>query len=469
MSIKWNPHQYQVSAAQHALYHPGSALFLEPGLGKTAISLAVVKVLKKEKMIGGTLVIAPLRVCHSVWPKEAKKWSDFEGLSLGILHGTPKQRAAVLAQNHDVYVINPDGLKWLFETALANGQAWPFDNLIVDESTKFKDTTTLRFKLLKKVLGRFKRRLLLTGTPSPNGLENLFGQVYLIDSGARLGSYITAYRREYFDEHRHPVLGFSNWLPRRDTEARIRERIKDVCLYMSAEDHLKMPERIDNVIKVDLPEAVRKTYRQVEKDFFSSLDTERSISAAHAAAAGMKLRQITGGACYDDIHAANALHDVKLNALMDLIDEASGQPMLVAVAFQHEADRIKALLAKHYQIDAPYLGGGISPQATDKVVNAWNAGKLPVVLAHPTSVAHGLNLQAGGHVVVWFSLTWNLEEYDQFNRRVYRQGQDKGVIIHHLLASNTIDETVYEALASKDQSQKSLLAALKRRKDTNAV
>jgi SNF2 family DNA or RNA helicase len=462
---KWKPHQYQVSAAQHALYNVGSALFLEPGLGKTAISLAVVKVLQREKLIGGTLVIAPLRVCFSVWPKERDKWQDFHGMTIGILHGPKKHD--VLKQKHDVYVINPEGIDWLFKALGGNG-AWPFDNLIVDESTKFKHTATKRFKLLRDALPRFKRRLLLTGTPAPNNLQDLFGQVYLIDEGQRLGRYITHFRRTYFDEHRH-YLGFSQWLPRKDTEERIKEKIKDACLYMSAEDHLKMPERIDNVIAVNLPADVMKTYASVEKDFFAKLDGENSVSAAHAAAAGMKLRQLTGGAVYDDNHAANALHDVKLNALMDLVDEASGQPMLVAVAFQHEAERIKALLAKHYGIDAPYLGGGISPKATDVVVADWNAGKLPVLLAHPTSVAHGLNLQAGGHVVVWFSLTWNLEEYDQFNRRVYRQGQSKGVIIHHLIASKTIDETVYEALASKDRNQKSLLNALRARKETHAL
>lgn len=411
-------------------------------------------------MIGATLVIAPLRVAYSVWPKERSKWQDFHAMSIGILHGPSK--AKVLKEKHDVYVINYDGLKWLFGAALANGAAWPFDNLIVDESTKLKDTSTQRFKLLKSVLPKFKRRLLLTGTPAPNGLEGLFGQLYTLDSGERLGNYITKFRREYFDEHRH-YLGFSQWLPRKDTEERIRNRIKDVCLYMSAEDHLKMPERIDNVIPVDLPESVRALYKSVEKDFFAKLEGEQSISAPHAAAAGMKLRQITGGAAYGDA-GTSVLHDVKLNALMDLVDEASGTPMLVAVAFQHEADRIRQLLAKHYGIDAPYLGGGVSAKRSDEIASDWNAGKLPVLLAHPTSVAHGLNLQAGGHVVVWFSLTWNLEEYDQFNRRVYRQGQSKGVIIHHLIASGTIDETVYEALAAKDRNQKSLLNALRARK-----
>lgn len=454
----WQPHKYQINAAQHALYNAGAALFLEPGLGKTAISLAVCKVLAKEKLIAGTLVVAPLRVCYSVWPREVAKWADFKGMSVGILHGPRK--ASVLAEKHDVYVINPEGLTWL-AGALGKRDVWPFDNLILDESTKFKHTGTQRFKTLKLMLPKFKRRLLLTGTPAANNIADLFGQVFVIDNGARLGKFITHFRREFFDEHRH-YMGFSEWMPRKDTAERIKNRIQDVCLYMSAEDHLSMPKRIDNRIEVELPEAVRSIYNRVERDYFVELD-KGSVNAAHAAAVQMKLRQVVGGAVYTD-NGVEALHDAKLDALEDLIEEASGQPVLVAVNFKHEAERIQKMLKAKFNLDAPYLGGGISAAKSDAIAYEWNEGKLPVLLAHPTSVAHGLNLQAGGHTVVWFTLTWSLEEYDQFNRRVYRQGQQNAVIIHHIIAANTVDEDVYEALQSKDRNQRGLLEHLKKRK-----
>jgi SNF2 family DNA or RNA helicase len=455
--MNWQPHQYQISAAQHALYNAGSALFLEPGLGKTSISMAVVSTLREQNVIGGTLVIAPLRVCYSVWPNEAKKWSEFSHLSVGILHGKDKDK--VLAQKHAIYVINPEGLQWLF-AALNGAKVWPFDNLIIDESTKFKNTQSQRFKAVKAVLPRFKRVLALTGTPCANRLEDIFGQVYLLDGGQRLGKYITHFHREYFDEQRNVRLGFSDWFPRKDTAERIRAKVEDVCLYMKAEDHLTMPERIDNQIAVELPESVRDDYRKIEQNFFATIGG-KAVSAAHAAAAQMKLRQMVGGQVYSEEGVAT-MHTVKLDALEDLVEEASGEPMLVAVNFQHEAAAIQKMLRAKFKIDAPYLGGGISPVKSDAIAADWNAGKLPVLLAHPSSVAHGLNLQAGGHTVVWYTLTWSLEEYDQLNRRVYRQGQSRGVVIHHIIAANTVDETVLAALQSKDVTQKGFLNALKR-------
>ncbi len=455
----WQPHDYQIKAVQHALYNAGAALFLEPGLGKTSVSLATVAVLKQEKMTRGTLIVAPLRVCYSVWPREVGKWTDFAGMSVGILHG--KDKGKVLAQKHDLYVINPEGLEWLARE-LAARTDWPFDNLIIDESTKFKNTATVRFKTMKALLPKFKRRLLLTGTPAPNAIADLFGQVYIVDNGQRLGRFITHFRKTYFDEHRH-YMGFSEWLPRPDTADRVRAQIEDVCLYMSAEDYLTMPRRTDNVIPVELPASVRKAYNALERAFVAEISDGVKVNAAHAAAAGMKLRQIVGGGVYAMDGEAAHMHDAKLDALEDLIEEASGQPVLVAVGFKHEAVRIQKMLADKFKIAAPYIGGGISAKDSDRIAAEWNEGKHPVLLAHPTSVAHGLNLQAGGSTVVWFTLTWSLEEYDQFNRRVYRQGQEKPVIIHHLIATNTIDETVYEALQAKDTAQSGFLNALKQR------
>ena len=449
--MNWLPHDYQIHAAQHALYNAGAGLFLRPGLGKTAVSLAVVNTLIEQKQITGTLVIAPLRVCYSVWPKEIAKWSEFNHLSIGILHGPKKDK--VLRAKHDIYVINPEGLVWLFKQ-----NVWPFDNLIIDESTKFKNTSTQRFKQLRAVLPKFKRVLALTGTPTANRLEDIFGQVFLLDGGERLGRFMTHFRREYFNEHRH-YMGFSEWKPRADSAKRIKDKVQDICLYMSDEDKLNMPKRIDNIIEVKLPEAVRGIYAQVEENFFTAIG-DHKVSAAHTAAAQMKLRQVVGGQVYSDTGVL-ALHPAKLDALEDLIDEASGEPVLVAVNFRHEADAIQTMLYAKFKIIAPYLGGGISATKSDDIASQWNAGMLPVLIAHPASVAHGLNLQAGGHTVVWFTLTWSPEQYDQLNRRVYRQGQADAVIIHHIMATGTIDERVYTALQSKEANQHEFLSLLK--------
>lgn len=454
----WNPRDYQVHAAQHALYNAGAALFLEPGLGKTSISLAVIDTLTKNKAARAALVIAPLRVCYSVWPKEAAKWTEFAHLSVGILHG--RDKAATLAAKHDVYVINPEGLQWLF-TALAGRTEWPFDVLIVDESTKFKNTQTVRFKSLKAHLPRFTRVLALTGTPTANRLEDIFGQVYLLDSGARLGKFITHFRREYFDEQRH-FMGFSKWNPRADSAERIKDKVEDICMYMSAEDYLSMPKLTQNRIEVTLTPKALDAYSKIERAFFAVV-SQVNVSAAHAAAVQMKLRQVVGGQVYGEAGEVAHIHDAKLEALEDLIEEAAGEPVLVAVSFKHEAEAIQQMLATKFQIDAPYLGDGISAVKSDAVATEWNAGKLPVLIAHPASVAHGLNLQAGGHTVVWYTLTWSLEQYDQLNRRVYRQGQEKPVIIHHIVAANTVDDDVFDALTGKAKAQASFLKCLKQR------
>ena len=458
MTTNWKPHPYQIKAAQHALNNPGAALFLSPGLGKTSITLAVIDVLRKSQQpkFAATLVIAPLRVCYSVWPAEVKKWTEFAHLSVGVLHGPKKDK--VLAEQHDIYVVNPEGVKWLL-AALEGVKAWPFDCLVVDESTKFKNTGSERFKALRKVLPRFRRRLLLTGTPAANNIADIFGQVFIADNGARLGTYITHFRKQYFDEHRH-YMGFSEWLPRADTNDRIRAAVQDICLYMQAEDYLTMPERTDNVIPVTLPAALRPLYKSVAKDFFAQLEAEHSISAAHAAAAQMKLRQVVGGQVYGDA-GVETLHTVKVEALIDLIEEQQGQPLLVAVGFRHEADALAAAIKKEFGYAAPYLGGGVSAKASDDIAQRWNRGELPVLLAHPSSVAHGLNLQAGGNSVCWFTLTWSLEEYEQLNGRVYRQGQKRGVVIHHIIMQDTVDEVVYQALAAKTAVQTAFLRPLK--------
>lgn len=449
----WTPHDYQMRALTSMVSLPGFGLFAHPGLGKTSTALAAYSVLKENGAARGMLVVAPLRPCYKVWPSEIAKWADFRGLSCTVLHGSKKEDR-LKGPQCDVYVINYEGLAWL-EGQLGKMKDWPFDVLCLDESTKIKNTQTVRFKTMKRLRNRFSHIWALTGTPAPNGIENLFGQIFMLDGGERLGQFVTYFRREYFIEDRQNG-GYSLWFPRPDTQDRVQAKIADITLALRAEDYLTMPKRIENRIEVDLPADALRVYKGVEDEFFAELGSG-VVTAANAAAKGMKLRQITGGAVYGTEGAAG-LHDAKLEALADLIEEQEGQPLLIAVQFQHEVERIRAYLKDK---NIPYLGGGVSIANSNRIVDDWNAGKIPVLLAHPTSVAHGLNLQAGGNAVCWFNLTWNLEEFDQFNARVYRQGQTKPVTFHYIVARDTIDDNVLTALRAKDRTQKALMQALK--------
>jgi SNF2 family DNA or RNA helicase len=454
MARQYTPHPYQLRAIQWLCEPvPGRALFLEPGLGKTSITLAALSVLLGRGHAKRALVVAPLRPTYLVWPAEARKWEDFRGLQVRNLHVLkPADRAATVAGPGQIDLINYDGLRWLVPL-LAKGN--PYDVVVFDESTKLKHTNTERFKTLKPLLPTFARRWLLTGTPAPRGLEDLFGQVYCGDLGERLGKFITHFRRTYF--HELPQRGgYSLWTPKPGAQQTIEAKLSDFALTMQAEDYLQMPPLLVNDILVTLPAGARRTYEELERDFFAEVASGK-VTAANAAVAAGKLRQIVGGQVYDASRTAHSVHDEKLRALADLIEEQSGSPLLVAVAFQHEVDAICQFLKQ----DLPYLGGGVSAARATQIADDWNAGKLPVLLAHPTSVAHGLNLQAGGHAVCWFSLTWNLEEYTQFNARVYRQGQERTVVIHHLLAEDTIDQRVAAVLADKDKRQRSIMEALK--------
>jgi SNF2 family DNA or RNA helicase len=463
MTIDWTPHPYQMRAIGDMLAKPGYGLFAEPGLGKTSTTLAAFSVLKENNAARAMLVVAPLRPMSIVWPGEIAKWTDFAGLKHVVLHGPKK--AERLNEKADVYVINYEGLAWL-ESELATRKQMPFDVLCLDESTKIKNTQTLRYKTLKRLRDRFSRVWILTGTPAPNGIENVFGQIFMLDGGERLGRYITHFRREYFTEEKQ--FGYSLWHPRKDTSERVQRKIADVTLALRVEDYLQMPRKIENFIKVELPSAARKVYKSLEDDFYSEIGAGL-VTAANAAAKGTKLRQIASGGVYGSsgggmgISAAqvsHSVHDAKLDALVDLIDEQEGQPLLVAVAFKHEVDAIR----KATGLPLPYLGGGVSAAESAKIVSQWNAGSIPVLLAHPTSVAHGLNLQAGGNAVCWYSLTWNLEEFDQFNARVWRQGQTKPVTFHYIVAVDTIDGDVLDALRHKARGQNALMNALKEKR-----
>ena len=459
------------------LGHAASALFLDPGLGKTSITIAAIKVLKQKKLLNKVLLIAPLRVCYSVWPKEVDKWTDFTGIKVAVLHGAKKE--AALQSDADIYVINPEGLDWLLQTTktksssgkttvdvdLRRFKSLGFDTLVIDELSKFKHTNTNRFKSLKLVLGTFGRRWGLTGSPASNGLLDLFGQCYILDQGRTLGPYISRYRTQYFIPGHD---GFS-WHIRKGAEQEIYDRIRPLVLRMSADDYLDMPTLIENNIKVELPDQVMRIYNQLEEDLIARLDS-KIVVASTAAAASIKCRQVANGGIYIDpevqalvkLPKSNRewvnLHTAKIDALADLIEELQGSPLLVAYDFEHDLDRLREKLGA----DIPYIGGGVSAKRSAELEAKWNAGKLPVLLGHPQAMAHGLNLQEVGNHVCWHSLTWDYELYDQFIRRVLRQGnKSKKVFCHHIMAKGTIDEAVLYALKSKRKGQNALFDALK--------
>lgn len=457
------------------------ALFLDPGLGKTSITLGAIKVLKKKKIVSKVLIIAPLRVCYLVWPKEVEKWQDFKDLKIVVLHGPDKDN--LLKEKADIYVINPEGLDWLLKAQkvktvgrdgrertkvsvdLRRFKKLGFDTLVIDELSKFKHINTNRFKALKLVLHTFSRRWGLTGSPATNGLIDLFGQCYIIDQGRTLGEYITQYRNKYFLPSHN---GFS-WNIRKGAEAEIYERISPLALRMGAKDYLEMPELIENNIYVDLPEKVRLVYDSLEDDLFAKLDSS-IVTAATAGAASMKCRQVANGGIYlnQEVLALVKLpksqrewvnlHTEKVDALADLIEELQGEPILVAYDFEHDLDRLRVKLGK----DIPYIGSGVSISRSQELEKDWNSGKIPVLLAHPQSMAHGLNLQEVGRNVCWHSMTWDYDLYNQFICRVLRQGnKHKKVFNHHIMAKNTVDESMLYSLRSKASGQNAFFDALK--------
>lgn len=476
--VPWTPHAYQKKAVKFLLEHAASALFLDPGLGKTSITLAAIKLLKQKKVLDKVLLIAPLRVCYSVWPKETEKWTDFNGLKIAVLHGPRKDE--LLKTEADVYVINPEGLEWLLQvkkTKTATGKtkvdvdlrrwkALGFDTLVVDELSKFKHTNTNRFKALKLVLSTFRRRWGLTGSPASNGLLDLFGQCFVLDQGRTLGPYISHYRMKYFVPSHD---GFS-WNIREGAEDEIYERLAPLALRMAADDYLDMPTLIENNIRVELPDDVMQVYDRLENDLIAKLD-DKLVVASNAAAASMKCRQVANGGIYLDPEVEALvklpkskrewvnLHTEKVDALAELIEELQGSPLLVAYDFEHDLDRLRERLGQ----DVPYIGGGVTAKRSAELEHLWNAGKLPVLLGHPQAMAHGLNLQEMGHHVCWHSLTWDFELYDQFIRRVLRQGnKSKKVFCHHIMARGTIDEVVLAAVKSKRKGQNALFDALKK-------
>lgn len=466
----WPPHDYQKKGVRFLIRNGAAALLLDPGMGKTSVVLKALSVLFKSKVARKALVIAPLRVCQLVWPAEPKEWKDFEHLRVVVLHGPKKQQ--LLESVADIYVINPEGLEWLIMGGhhIFDPRRWRdfgFDTLVIDELTKFKHAKGRRFKLLRLVLKTFSRRWGLTGTPAPNGLLDLFGQMFVLDLGNALGPYITHYRSKFFQAV--DPNGWK-WVLQPGAAERIYERIKPLAMRADAEDHLELPEIVPVKIYVELPPKVVKLYEELEDDLLSKIDT-KVITVANAAAASTKLRQIANGAVYidDDVMAKVAgkkrgvmeLHDAKLKALEELVDELNGQPILVAYEFNHDLDR----LLRHFGKDTPYIGAGVSEKKARQIETDWNNGDIPLLLGHPASMGHGLNFQkSNAQHVAWFGMVWDLELYDQFIKRVRRQGNKaKRVFVYHIMARKTLDETIYLVQRAKMRTQSALLDALKGR------
>ena len=411
------------------------------------ITLTAVRDLIEDFAVTRVLVIAPKRVAEDTWTRESTKWDHLKGLRISPVLGGPVERRKALEAEADVYVIGRDNVQWLVEHL---GRHWPFDMVVIDELSSFKNPQAKRFRALRKVMPRVDRVVGLTGTPSPNGLMDLWAEIYLLDQGERLERTIGAYRELYFRPGASNGHVVYQWLPRRGAAETIERKLSDLCVSMSAADYLKLPERIDNVIPVKLQAAELEKYRELEREQVLSLGDDQTIVALNAAAVMNKLLQMANGCVYTDGGAYAAIHERKLEALQEII-ETTDEPVLVFYSFRHDLEAIKAGISEAEELTGP------------ESIARWNAGEIRVLLAHPASVGYGLNLQDGGRVIVWYGLTWSLELYQQANARLYRQGQTKPVIIHHLVAEGTVDEQVMRALQAKDTSQAALLAALKER------
>ena len=416
------------------------------GLGKSVIVLTALADLMSRFEVARALIIAPLRVARSVWPAEIERWDHTRHLTYRLVTGTPRQRLARLRKDRsDIHIVNRELTAWLVENLCDD---WPYDMVVIDEASSFKSARTRRFKALRKVLKHIDRLVELTGTPASNGLLDLWSQIFLLDRGERLGRTFTGFRARYFISD---YQGYE-WTPREGAEAQIHNRLKDVCLALTAEDYLKLPRRIDNTIEVELPDRARARYRLLEKDFLVQLDDNDTVAVFNAAALTNKLLQFANGAVYTDGDGRwTAVHDAKLEALAELVEAAAGRPVLVAYHYQTDLRRILERFKQAVPLDRD-----------PDTIARWNRGDIPLLLAHPASAGHGLNLQAGGHTIVWFGLTWSLEAYRQLNARLLRQGQTRPVVVHHLVARDSVDETVMAALGAKDATQRALLDALKR-------
>lgn len=447
--MNFKPHEYQEYCIQRILDTENLGLFLDMGLGKTIITLSAIKELMYDRFkINKTLVIAPKKVAEATWQNEIEKWEELKFLRSSTVLGTERQRIKALNTPADIYIINRDNVVWLVDYYKND---WPFDMVVCDEFSSFKNHQSKRFKALASIKPHIKKLVGLTGTPSPNGLLDLWSQVYLLDGGKRLSPSFYSFRNSYFEGD---YMGF-NYKPRNFTQKEITEKISDICISMKADDYLQLPECTDNIIPVVLDKKAEKSYRQMEKDAVLEIENADDIDATSAAALSTKLLQLANGAVYDENRNYHEIHNCKIEAFMETLEQLQGKNVLVFYNFKHDLERLKKVLSKN-KINFRKL-------ESKEDQKDWNEGKINVLLTHPASSAYGLNLQEGGNHVIWFGLNWNYELYIQANKRLHRQGQKEKVIIHHLVTSGTRDEDVMEALRRKEDAQEYVLESLKAR------
>lgn len=444
--MNFSPHDYQAYAIDYIKTHPIAAVLLDMGLGKTVISLtAIADLLFDSFEAHRILVIAPLRVARDTWPAEIEKWEHLQHLTYAVCVGTPKERRAALMTRSDITIINRENIGWLIDSS---GFDFDYDMVIIDELSSFKNHKAKRFQALMKVRPKVKRIVGLTGTPSSNGLMDLWSEFKLLDFGERLGRFISNYRLNYFQPDKRNGQIVYSYKPLPYAEDAIYQKISDITISMKSTDHLKMPELITSQYEVQLSEEEADRYKELKADLILELP-DGEITAANAAALTGKLCQLSNGAIYDDDGNIIEFHDRKLDALEDLIEAANGKPLLVAYWFKHDLLRIKNRFA-------------VREIKTSQDIMDWNAGNIPLAVIHPASAGHGLNLQAGGSTLIWFGLTWSLELYQQTNARLWRQGQASGtVVIEHIITKGTIDERILKALSQKELTQNALIDAVK--------
>lgn len=446
--MKYVPHPYQETARDWIMEHERCGLFLDMGLGKTVITLTAIRDLIDSLDAERILVIAPKRVAEDTWSRESQKWDHLQDLRISKVLGSAAERRKALEAEADIYVINRENVCWLIQEL----PQWNFDTVVIDELSSFKSPAAKRFKSLRKVITGSRRVIGLTGTPASNGYLDLWSEIYLLDRGRRLGHTVTGYRQEFFrNVSRDPSYGI--YVEKPGAQKKINHLLEDICMSMKAEDYLKMPERIENEIPVRMDPAEQEAYRQMEQAQLLRMDDGAVIEAFSAAAVMGKLLQLANGFVYDFDKTPHRIHEKKLDALEEIIDCNPGQPILVFYNFQADREALLRRFPKTRILDS------------QQDISDWNDGKVPLILAHPASVGHGLNIQEGGHIIVWYGLTWSLELYQQANARLYRQGQKhRTVVINHLITSGTVDEQVMKALRTKDVTQAALMKALNERR-----
>ncbi len=450
--MQFEPHDYQRYCIERAITDKQLGLLLDMGLGKTVITLTAIMELKYNRFeVDKVLVIAPKKVAEDTWTREAVKWDHLKLLRVSKVLGSQQQRIRALNTAADVYVINRENTEWLVDYYR---NSWPFSMVVIDELSSFKNHRAKRFRALKAVRPRIDRIIGLTGTPSSNGLLDLWAQMYLLDEGARLGrSY-----RQYQDQYFYATAAYGNhvfaYAPRKEAEGEIKAKIADICVSLRAADYLQLPPKLEDTRRVQLDTRAAKQYREMERQLLINVD-DKMITAANAAALTNKLLQLCNGAIYDDDHGVAEVHNCKVTAFLELLDGLAGQPALVFYTFRHDRDHLLAALSK-----TGYRVGELKTPADN---DRWNSGQLDILLAHPASAAYGLNLQAGGNHVIWYGLNWSLELYQQANARLHRQGQQHTVYVHHLVTADCMDERVMGALQAKGLVQDALLDALRAR------